>query len=57
MNLLGNGDEKIGNWGREDLHARGGKMGPARDCGFRERSSQGFPLPHLCFPDPFATLF
>lgn len=49
MSLLGNEDEKIGNWSGKDLNSRGQKMGPAYNCGFREKS--------MGFLDSFATLF
>lgn len=55
MSLLGNEDDKIGNWDSKDLEYRGQNMDPANDCISGTVHVQ-FPEP-LCFLDPFATFF
>lgn len=45
MSLLGNEDEKIGNWGSKDFSYRGQKVGPANDW-----SMEGL---FFFFPSPY----
>lgn len=35
MGLLGNEDDKIGNWSSKNLNYRDQKLGPANDCEFQ----------------------
>ena len=49
MSLLGNEDEKIGNWSIKNLNYRGQKIGPVQDCGFGGSPWRAFPPPPLIF--------
>lgn len=52
MSLLGNEDEKIGNWSIKNLNYRGQKIGPVQDCGFGGSPWRASPHPRSYFLDP-----